>query len=119
MNPDDPKVICEQLPTAAGDSVAPDTDSTQRWRRRRMERGILAGEVPLRLAPAFELYRAADALWHREVALLGRPGAMNGAAVLDEALRFGEQRRELREHGGPPIVFHVGRHTLRARWDCP
>jgi transcriptional regulator with XRE-family HTH domain len=121
MNPDDPQGIREQLLAAAGESVALDADGTRRWRRRRMERGILRGEVPMpkKLAQAFELHAAADPLWRREMALLDAPGAFNDAAALSEAHRLSEERRELRELAGPPIVFHVGRHVIRAGWDCP
>jgi len=44
---------------------------------------------------------------------------MDDPAALDEAIRLGEERRKLRDAAGPAITFYVGRHVIRAGWDCP
>lgn len=121
MDPDRQKELLEQLEAAAGGSVAADTDGTRGWRRRRLERGILNGSVPLpaKLARGLELHRKADQLFAREMALLDQPGAFDDAAVLEEALRLSEEHRKLRDQAGAPIVFHVGRQVIRAGWGMP
>lgn len=119
IDPDRQKEMIGQLVDAAGgeDALAPDG----RWahyRRVRIERGILAGEVPLPsgLARSLELHRQADALWLRSVTITDAPGAMDDAAVLEEAIALHDESRRLRELAGPPIIFHIGKHTIRAGW---
>ncbi len=119
IDPDRQKEILEQIATAAGESVAPDTDGTRRWRRRRIERGILAGEVPLpaKIARRLALHQEADRLWLASMALLDKPGALDSAEMLDESIRLHEESRRLREAAGPPISLWIGRHRITRGWN--
>jgi hypothetical protein len=109
------------LVTAAGDAVVPESDGWRRYRRRRIERGILAGEVPLptKLQRALDFHRAADALWQRESAIFDIPGALDDTQALDELLRLGGERRRLRELAGSPVTLYVGKRRITAGWDAP
>ena len=121
LDVDRQKEVLEQLLAAVGEAMAPDTDGTQRWRRKRLERGILRGDVPLpsRVQRAIDLHRAADALWMREEPSLDDPTNLDNARALEECLRIGEQRQRLREEAGPPISLWVGKVRITAGWGMP
>jgi hypothetical protein len=121
LDVDRQKELLGQLVGAIGDAIVPDTDGTQRWRRKRLERGILRGDVPLpsRVQRAIDLHRAADALWIREAAILDDPANLDDARALEECLRLGEQRQRLREEAGPPISLWVGKVRITAGWGMP
>ena len=121
LDVDRQKEVLGQLLAAVGDAMAPETDGTQRWRRKRLERGILRGDVPLptRVQRALDLHRAADALWIRENAILDDPANLDDARALEECLRIGEQRRRLREEAGPPVSLWIGKVRITAGWGMP
>ena len=122
IDPDRQKENLVRLVEAAGgeDAFAPD-GRWARYRWRRIERGILAGEVPLpsKLARSLELHRQADEMWLRSMAITDRPGAWDDAEALDEAIRLHDESSRLRELAGPPVTFYVGRHVIRAGWGIP
>jgi len=111
IDPDRPRELIAQLVAAAGDDIAADSDGWLHYRRRRMERGILRGDVPLptKVAAGIRLHRAADAAWQAGTAILHRPGALDDADALDEALRLMDEARTLRDRAGPPMTLHIGK----------
>lgn len=121
LDVDRQKEVLGQLVAAAGDAIVPDTDGTQRWRRKRLERAILRGDAPLptRVQRALDLHRAADALWIREAAILDDPANLDDAQALEECLRLGEQRQRLREEAGAPVSIWIGKVRIAAGWGLP
>jgi transcriptional regulator with XRE-family HTH domain len=122
LDPDRTREIIGRLVDAAGgeDALAAD-GKWARYRWRRIERGILAGEVPLpsKLARSLELHRQGDEMWLRSMAILDGPGAWDDAEALDEAIRLHDESSRLRELAGPPIVLFIGKHVIRAGWRVP
>ena len=122
IDPDRQKEIISRLVDAAGgeDALAAD-GKWARYRWRRIERGILAGEVPLpsKLARGIELHRQADEMWLRSMAITDQPGALDDTEALDEAIRLHDESSRLRELAGPPIVLYIGKHVIRAGWRVP
>jgi len=109
IDPDRQHELLARLAAAAGGAVAPETGGWWRYRRRRLERGILAGTTPLPsgLADALRLHREADAAWASGMAMLRQPARFGeGERLLDESLR-------LRAEAGPPVSLKVGKHTIR------
>jgi len=121
IDPDRPKELLAQLVAAAGDDIAPESDGWRRYRRRRMERGILRGDVPLliTIAEGMRLHRAADEAWRAGTAVLNGPGALDDVAALDEALRLLDQSRALRERAGPPFALHIGKVRISVGFGLP
>jgi transcriptional regulator with XRE-family HTH domain len=117
IDPDRQREILAVLVDAAGgdEALAPD-GRWSRYRRHRIEAGMLAGDVPLpsKLARSLALHREADALAGQADAIFHRPGALNDNAALDEMIRLNAQVRQLREQAGPPITFRIGKHEIRA-----
>lgn len=121
IDPDRPKELIAQLVAAAGDDIAPESDGWRHYRRRRMERGILAGRVPLpsKVADGLRLHRAADAAWTAGMAILHRPGALDDARALEQALQLMAEARVLRDQAGPPIALHIGKVRITAGIGLP
>jgi transcriptional regulator with XRE-family HTH domain len=121
LDPDRTKELRERLVAAAGDDIAPESDGWRRYRRRRLERGILAGRVPMpsKVADGLRYHRAADAAWSAGVAILHRPGALDDAAALEQANRLLEESRVLRDLAGPPFTLHIGRVRIQVGLGCP
>jgi transcriptional regulator with XRE-family HTH domain len=103
IDPDRQKELLGQLAAAAGDAIAPESDGWRRYRRRRLERGILAGRVPLpsKVADGLRFHHEADAAWEAGMAILHRPGALDDARALDQANRLMAEAWVLRERAGP------------------
>jgi transcriptional regulator with XRE-family HTH domain len=118
LNPDDPKPITEALAAAAGASLVPESPWSQARRKRAMDRGMLAGTVPLpsKLARSLELHRRSDEARRRAYALTDAPGAFDDAAAMTEACRLLDLSARLRDEAGPPIVLRIGGHEIRAGW---
>jgi transcriptional regulator with XRE-family HTH domain len=115
LDPDRADEITGDLVTAAGVDLAPDTDGTWRWRRRRYEACVLAGTAPL---PAdiqwrIDAFRVAGEARRRADALLWRGGGLDDAAGLAEAQRLLGVAQELEAKAGPPFTLRIGRHELR------
>jgi transcriptional regulator with XRE-family HTH domain len=121
VDPDRPKELLAQLVAAAGDDIAPESDGWRRYRRRRMEKGMLAGRVPLptKVTDGLRLHRAADAAWHTGMGILRRPGALDDAQALDEALQLMDEARSLRDQAGPAMLVRIGKVEIRAGWGAP
>lgn len=121
IDPDRPKELIAQLVAAAGNDIAPESDGWRRYRRRRMERGMLRGDVPLptKVAAGIRLHRAADAAWQAGTAILHRPGALDDADALDEALRLMDESRTLRNRAGPPMTLHIGKVRITVGVSVP
>jgi transcriptional regulator with XRE-family HTH domain len=75
IDPDRQAELLAKLAAAAGDALKAEGRGWWRYRRRRLERGILAGTTPLpsRLETALRLHREADAAWASGMALLRQP----------------------------------------------
>jgi transcriptional regulator with XRE-family HTH domain len=121
LDVDRQRELLAELVAAAGDAVTPESDGWRHYRRRRLERGILAGEVPLptKVQQALDLHRAADALWVRQSEILDAPGAWDDARALDECLRLSAERRRLREQAGPPVLMYIGKRRISVGWGAP
>ena len=121
LDPDRPKELRERLTAAAGDDLAPESDRWRRYRQRRLERGILAGNVPLPtdLTRRLRLHREADQAWHEGMAVLRRPGALDDVIALDDANRLLKQARALRDQAGSPIKLHIGKTVISAGFSVP
>ena len=111
IDPDRQKELREQLVAAADGDIAPESDGWRRYRRRRLERGILAGRVPMpsKVADGIRFHRDADAAWQAGMAILHRPGALDDARALDEANRLLAESRVLRDQAGPPMTLYIGK----------
>jgi transcriptional regulator with XRE-family HTH domain len=118
IDPDRQKELREQLVAAASDDIAVESDGWRHYRRRRLERGILAGQVPMpsKVADGIRFHRAADAAWQAGMAILHRPGALDDNAALDEANRLLAESRALRDLAGPPMTLYIGGKTIRIGW---
>jgi transcriptional regulator with XRE-family HTH domain len=121
LDPDRPKELAGQLAAAAGDDVVPESDRWRHYRQRRLERGILRGDVPLpaRVAESLRLHRAADVAWSAGVAILRRPGALDDADALDKADELLIQARVLRDQAGPPMTLIIGKVRITAGVGVP
>jgi transcriptional regulator with XRE-family HTH domain len=121
IDPDRQKELRARLLAAAGDDVAEETDRWRRYRRRRMERGILRGDVPLpaKVADGIRLHKAADAAWQAGMAILHRPGTFDDGDALDEAKRLFAESHALRDQAGPPIMLYVGKVKITAGFALP
>jgi transcriptional regulator with XRE-family HTH domain len=111
VSPDRQREILAALVDAAGgdEALVPD-GRWRRYRRRRLEAGMLAGDVPLpsELARRIALHKASSAARARSYAVLDRPGALDDPAALDEARRALDESWQLSEQAGSPIVLHLG-----------
>lgn len=116
LDPDRDEEIEARLVAAAGGDLAPDTDGARRWRQRRYHACVLAGTAPLpvEIARPLALHRAADAAEAKVRALMGRPGALDDVAQLEEMLRLHAQARRLRAEAGPPVILDIGGRRISA-----
>ena len=107
--------------TAADGDIAPESDGWRHYRKRRLDRGILAGRVPMptKIADGIRLHQAADAAWRAGEAILHQPGALDDAAALDEAIRLMNESRALRERAGPPFTLHIGKVRISVGLGLP
>jgi hypothetical protein len=122
IDPDHQKQILAELVAAAGGDEALAADGGwHRYRRRRLERGMLAGDVPLptAIARALELHRQADELWLASVAIVDEPGALDDADALDEALRLHAESARLRELAGAPVIMYIAGKRISAGFGVP
>lgn len=116
MNPDDPEPLRDVLIAAAGGSLVPESEWSQRRRNRAINAGVLAGEVPLpgHIAQGLALHGRADAARRQAFALTDDPASWDDAEVLELASRLLEESTRLREQAGPPIIMYVGGREFRA-----
>ncbi len=121
LDPDRTRELREQLEAVAAGDITPESDRWRRYRKHRLDRGILAGRVPLpsRVADGLRYHRQADAAWGAGVAILHRPGALDDAAALDEANRLLAEARALRDLAGPPFTLYIGKVRIPAGFRAP
>jgi len=120
LDPDRPKALAAKLAEAAGGDLVPESDRW-RYRQHRLERGILRGDVPWpsKVAEGIRLHRAADAARASAMAILHRPGALDDADALDQALELMKLSRALRDQAGPSMTLHIGRVRIPAGIGIP
>ena len=108
IDPDRQAELLAKLAAAAGGATAAGGEGWWNYRRRRLERGILAGTTPLpsKLETALRLHREADAAWASGMALLRQP------ARFAEAERLFAESDRLRAEAGPPVSIQVGKHRI-------
>lgn len=114
LDPDRADELEARLVAAAGAEVAPDTEGSFRWRQRRYQACVLAGTAPLptHITRPLALHRGANAAVAQAYAVLARPGALDDAAMLDEASRLFDQARRLHAEAGPPVILYIGKHRI-------
>ena len=108
IDPDRQAELLAKLAAAAGDALKAEGRGWWRYRRRHLDRGILAGTTPLpsKLETALRLHREADAAWASGMALLRQP------ARFAEAERLFAESDRLRAEAGPPVSIQVGKHRI-------
>ena len=115
LDPDRPKVLAAQLVEAAVADLVPESDRWRRYRQHRLEREmILRGDVPMPadVTRRLQLHRAADTVRAQAMAVLHRPGALDDADALDQALALLERSQVLRDQAGPAMSFRIGKVRL-------
>jgi len=122
LDPDDPerrKEIIASLVAAAGGEDALAADGRWlRYRKRRFDRGLLNGSVPLPadIRERLEAMQRHDALRREAWALLDRPGARDDGDILDRASALLSEARRLDAVAGGPITLLIGHREIRAGW---
>lgn len=116
MNPDDPEPLREVLIAAAGRSLVPESEWSERRRLRAINAGVLAGRVqlPSDVAGRLALHQRADGARRQAFALMDDPAAWDDAEALEAASRLLDESTALREQAGPPIIVYLGGHGIRA-----
>jgi hypothetical protein len=120
LDPDDParrkRIVASLIAAAGGEDALAADEGWRRYRKRRFDRGLLNGSVPLPadLALRLSAQQRSDALRHQAYALLQRPGALDDGRVLDRADALLAESRRLDDIGGGMTVVHIGRRTIRA-----
>ena len=114
IDPDRAKEIRAALFAAAGDNLAADTPGWRRYRARRTEAGMLAGDVPLptQLARRIDAHKRRAALWQAADALMDTPGALDDAAILDRANQMLAEASRLAAEAGGTIAVGSGRRRV-------
>lgn len=115
LDPDEHLLILDVLVRAAGRSVRAETGYSRRRRRRLMEAGILAGEVPLpsHLARRMALHQRADAAAREADRILASPGALADTAALRRADALMAEASAVRRQAGPPFTLRIGGQVIR------
>ena len=122
LEPDDRerrKEIIASLVAAAGGEDALAADGRwPRYRKRRFDRGLLNGSVPLPadIRERLEAMQRHDALRREAWALLDRPGARDDGDILDRANALLSEARRLDAAAGGPITLLIGHREIRAGW---
>jgi transcriptional regulator with XRE-family HTH domain len=116
MNPGDPEPLREVLIAAAGESLAPESEWSERRRLRAMNAGVLAGEVPLPgdLAEGLAMHRRADMARQQALALMDDPANRDDAEALGRASALLEESATLSAQAGPPVIAYIGGREIRA-----
>lgn len=116
MNPDDPDPLRDVLVAAAGDSLVPESEWSQRRRIRTINAGVLAGKVrlPSHVERALALHRRAEAARRQAYALTNDPASWDDAEALELASRLLEESMRLRAQAGPALIIHLGGRQIRA-----
>lgn len=120
LDPDDParrkRIVAELIAAAGGeDALAPD-GGWRRYRKRRFDRGILNGSVPLPsdIVRRLQALQRHDALRRQAWALLDQPGALDDGDILDRANALLGEARRLYDAAGGPIEMRIGHRAIRA-----
>lgn len=91
LDPDDPerrqRIVAALIAAAGGEGALAADGGWRRYRKRRFERGMLNGSVPLPsdIAHRLAMHQRASALRRQAYALLERPDALDDGDILDRS----------------------------------
>lgn len=115
LDPDEHLRILELLVKAAGPSLRAESGYSTRRRRRLLEAGILAGDVPFPsgLAGRMALHQRAAALSREADAILARPGVLGDTRALARCNELMAEAAAVRGQAGPPFTLRIGGQVIR------
>ncbi len=115
LDPDEHLRILELLVRAAGPSLRAETEYSNRRRRRLMEAGILAGDVPFpsAIARRMALHQQAAALSREADAILARPGVLGDTGALARVNALMAEAEVIRGQAGPAFTLLIGGREIR------